>query len=199
MSRKGVFSALDDDHLRAEVDARFAALIAEVPAPAFTVSIDKQRHLERYKVWQFRPYHYVMTCLLERFVQWLERTGNVGDVMGEATNPTHDAQLRRAFRFFHKNGTSWVKAVVVQKHLLSKELRLEDKIAMSQACSLPTAWLTRHIVASNSRSSASPYQTTMAHFSRDYLSAKSTTGVHPTGKLRAMEKSGCPRKQPGGL
>jgi Protein of unknown function (DUF3800) len=129
MSRKGVFSALDDDHLRAEFDARFAALIAEVPAPAFTVSIDKQRHLERYKVWQFSPYHYVMTCLLERFVQWLERTGNVGDVMGEARNPTHDAQLRRAFRFFHKSGTSWVKAVVVQKHLLSKELRLEDKIA----------------------------------------------------------------------
>jgi hypothetical protein len=29
------------------------ALVAEVPAPAFTVSIDKTRHLEKYKVWQF--------------------------------------------------------------------------------------------------------------------------------------------------
>lgn len=120
---------MHDNHLRAEFDARFAALIAEVPAPAFTVSIDKQRHLEKYKVWQFNPYHYVMTCLLERFVQWLERTGNIGDVMGEARNPTHDAQLRRAFRFFHKNGTPWVKAATVQKHLLSKELRLEHKTA----------------------------------------------------------------------
>lgn len=129
MSRKGAFQAFDADHLRAEFDARFAALIAEVPAPAFTVSIDKQRHLEKYKVWQFSPYHYVMTCLLERFVQWLERTGNLGDVMGEARNPTHNAQLRRAFMFFHKNGTPWVKAATVQKNLLSKELRLEPKTA----------------------------------------------------------------------
>ena len=128
MSREGVFAALNDDHLRAQFDARFAALVAEVPAPAFTVSIDKQRHLEKYKVWQFSPYHYVMTCLLERFVLWLNRTGNVGDVMGEARNPTHDAQLRRAFRFFHKNGTK-VRPAVIQARLLSKELRLEPKIA----------------------------------------------------------------------
>ena len=129
MSRKGVFAALNDDHLRAEFDARFAALIAEVPAPAFTVSIDKQRHLEKYKVWQFSPYHYVMTCLLERFVQWLERSKNVGDVMGEARNPKHDAQLRRAFTRFHEKGTEWVKRAVIQKCLISKELRLEPKTA----------------------------------------------------------------------
>jgi hypothetical protein len=177
----------------------FAALIAEVPAPAFTVSIDKQRHLERYKVWQFSPYHYVMTCLLERFVQWLERTGNVGDVMGEARNPTHDAQLRRAFRFFHKNGTSWVKAVVVQKHLLSKELRLEDKIANVAGLQLADGLAHPAHRSFKFKKLGQPIQTTMAHFSRDYLSAKSTTGVHPTGKLRAMEKSGCPKKQPGGL
>jgi Protein of unknown function (DUF3800) len=128
MSREGAFAALNDNHLRAQFDARFAALVAEVPAPAFTVSIDKQQHLEKYKVWQFSPYHYVLTCLLERFVLWLHRTGNVGDVMGEARNPTHDAQLRRAFRFFHRHGTS-VKPVVIQRCLASKELRLETKSA----------------------------------------------------------------------
>jgi hypothetical protein len=47
MSREGVFAALNDDHLRAQFDARFAALVAEVPAPAFTISIDKQGHLEK--------------------------------------------------------------------------------------------------------------------------------------------------------
>jgi hypothetical protein len=128
MSRKGVFAKLNDDHLRAEFDARFAAIIAEIPAPAFTVSIDKQAHLQKYKVWQFSPYHYVLTCLLERFVLWLHRTGNVGDVMGEARNPTHDAQLRRAFRRFYKNGTK-VLPTVIQKCLTSSELRLEPKAA----------------------------------------------------------------------
>jgi hypothetical protein len=128
MSRAGVFAALNDDHLRAEFDARFAALVAEVPAPVFTVSIDKQDHLQKYKVWQFSPYHYVMTCLLERFVLWLNRTGNVGDVMGEARNPTHDAQLRRAFRFFYENGTK-VRPAVIHARLTSKELKLEPKTA----------------------------------------------------------------------
>lgn len=126
MTRDGIFAALHDDHLRAQFDARFAALVAEVPAPAFTVSIDKTQHVKKYKVWQFSPYHYVLTCLLERFVLWLNRTGNVGDVMGEARNPTHDAQLRRAFRFFYKNGTK-VRAEVIQRCLISGELRLEPK------------------------------------------------------------------------
>ena len=38
-----------------------------------------------------------MTCLLERYVLWLHYAGLVGDVMGEARGPKHDAQLRRAF------------------------------------------------------------------------------------------------------
>ena len=46
--------------------------------------------------------------------------------MGEARNPKHDAQLRRAFRFFYKNGTQ-VKKEVIQARLTSGELRLESK------------------------------------------------------------------------
>lgn len=128
ISRSGAFAALNDAHLRAQFDARFAALVAEVPAPAFTVSIDKEEHLTKYKVWQYSPYHYVATCLFERFVLWLHRTGNVGDVMGEARNPTHDAQLRRAFRRFYKYGTV-VRREIIQKCLISKELHLEPKTA----------------------------------------------------------------------
>jgi len=128
MSREGAFAVLQDVAIRAKFDARFAALVESLPCPVFTVSIDKQAHLERYKVWQFNPYHYVMTCLLERFVLWLNRKRYVGDVLGEARNPTHDAQLRRAFRFFHKNGT-FVRTDVIQKCLISKELRLQPKTA----------------------------------------------------------------------
>ena len=126
MDKKGVFAVLEDAKLRARFDAEFAAMVESLTGPAFTVSIDKQAHLEKYTKWQFNPYHYVMTCLLERFVLWLNRTGNVGDVMGEARNPTHDAQLRRAFRYFYQNGTE-VRKDVIQKCLISKELRLEPK------------------------------------------------------------------------
>ena len=128
MRREGAFSVLNNEQVRKEFDARFAALVAEVPAPAYTVSIDKKAHLEKYRVWRFSPYHYVMTCLLERFVRGLERTGNLGDAVGEARNPTHDAQLRRAFRRFYENG-SYVPKAMVQRRLISRELRLEPKSA----------------------------------------------------------------------
>ena len=44
-----------DAAVRADFDAQFANLVEYLPGPAFTVSIDKQAHLERYKVWQFDP------------------------------------------------------------------------------------------------------------------------------------------------
>jgi hypothetical protein len=123
---KNDFAILNDAATRIKFDAEFLALVGKLPRPAFTVSIDKQEHLDRYERWQFNPYHYAMTCLLERFVLWLYYSGNVGDVMGEARGPKHDAQLRRAFRFFYKNGTT-VRTDVIHARLISRELRLVPK------------------------------------------------------------------------
>jgi len=128
MDAKGDFAVLRNADIRIKFNAQFAALVGRLSRPAFTVSIDKQEHLEKYKVWQFSPYHYALTCLLERFVLWLHYSGEVGDVMGEARGPKHDAQLRRAFRFFYKNGTT-VRKEVIQKRLISRELRLQPKQA----------------------------------------------------------------------
>jgi hypothetical protein len=125
---KGDFAVLKNAEVRAKFNAEFAALVGRLSGPAFTVSIDKQEHLKKYKIWQFSPYHYALTCLLERFVLWLHYSGHVGDVMGEARSPKHDAQLRPAFRFFYKNGTE-VRTEVVQSRLISRELQLRPKQA----------------------------------------------------------------------
>jgi len=58
---KGEFAILNEDGVRAKFDAGFIALVDHLPRPAFTVSIDKEKHLEKYTVWQFNPYHYAMT------------------------------------------------------------------------------------------------------------------------------------------
>jgi hypothetical protein len=129
MDRAGIFADLDDDETRAEFDAQFANLIGYLPGPVFTVSIDKQEHLEKYKAWQFDPYHYVLTCLVERYVLWLHRNGLVGDVLGEARGPRHDGRLRRAYRRLYMNGSGFVRVQVVQQRLISRELRLEPKTA----------------------------------------------------------------------
>jgi hypothetical protein len=127
MGRQGIFAVLENDTVRADFDAQFANLVGYLPGPAFTVSIDKQAHLEKYKVWQFDTYHYVLTCLVKRFVLWLNRYGFVGDVMGEARGPEHDARLRMAYGRLHKSGSDFVDKGLVQAKLISRELRLEPK------------------------------------------------------------------------
>ena len=122
MGRQGIFAVLENDTVRADFDAQFANLVGYLPGPAFTVSIDKQAYLEKYKVWQFDPY-----CLVERFVLWLNRYGFVGDVMGEARGPKHDARLRMAYGRLHKSGSDFVDKGLVQAKLISRELRLEPK------------------------------------------------------------------------
>ncbi len=129
IGRDGPFAVLEDDTLRALFDAQFGNLIEYLPGPAFTVSIDKQEHLEKYKAWQFDPYHYVLTCLVERYVLWLKRHGFVGDVMGEARGPKHDGRLRRSYRRMYDHGSTFVGPQVVQARLISRELRLEPKTA----------------------------------------------------------------------
>lgn len=87
--------------------------------------------------------------MLERFVLWLNSEGYQGDVMGEARNPTHDAQLRRSFRRFYALGTN-VTTAVIRRSLISSELRLEPKSANIAA--LQVADLLAHPAHRNYRS-----------------------------------------------
>lgn len=129
MRREGVFAVLRNESLKAEFDARLLAIIAECCSVAFTVSIDKLEHLNRYKVWQASPYHYVLTCLVERYVMWLERQSAVGDIMGEARSPTHDGQLRRSYRRFFEQGNQYFPSKRLRTSLTSAELKLVTKKA----------------------------------------------------------------------
>jgi hypothetical protein len=129
MDREGVFEILEDAAIRADFDAQFLELVGHLPGPAFTVSIDKQEHLEKYKKWQFDPYHYVLTCLVERYGLWLNRMNYVGDVIGEARTEWHDARLRRAYRHQYDNGSRFLRPEVAQARLISRELRLRPKSA----------------------------------------------------------------------
>lgn len=127
MRKTRKFAVLQNDNLRQEFDARILSIISECVQVAFTISIDKKAHFEKYNVWQHSPYHYTMQCLVERFVYWLKRRNYIGDVVGEARNSTHDKQLRRAYRRLGTNPGSYLKLEDLAKHLTSKELKLFPK------------------------------------------------------------------------
>ena len=129
MRKDGRFAVLRNESLRAEFDARVFAIVSECLLTAFTISIDKVAHKQRYSVWQYSPYHYVMECMIERFVRWLERNNAVGDVYGEARSPTHDKKLRRAYKMLHKHGNNFVTAGQFQARLTTSSLGLLAKDA----------------------------------------------------------------------
>ncbi|WP_398286809.1 DUF3800 domain-containing protein [Sphingomonas daechungensis] len=70
-----------------------------------------------------------MECLVERFVKWLTKNGHVGDVIGEARNPTHDKHLRRAYRRLYQRGNAFHTPEQIQSRLTTGELKLAPKDA----------------------------------------------------------------------
>ena len=125
-SRRGKFSPLRDDNLRAEFERQLAELVRNIPATAITISIDKLALSKKQSRWPINLHQYALMCLLEWFVLWLDRNGYYGDLIGESQGPTQDEQLRRTFTHFYENGDS-VGKEVVQSRLISRELRLEPK------------------------------------------------------------------------
>jgi hypothetical protein len=68
------------------------------------------------------PYHYCLAVLLERYVQFMERTNTTGDVLAESRGKKENIQLEKAYAYLYKNGTDHVPAQIFQKRLSSKEL-----------------------------------------------------------------------------
>lgn len=127
--REGVFAILKNSQIRQEFDSRLGSIVSECIASAFTISMDKLEHRQKYLVWQYSPYHYLMECLVERFVMWLERRGAKGDIIGEARNKPHDQKLRQAYHLLHRRGNAFINEAKFQEHLTSAELRLLPKDA----------------------------------------------------------------------
>jgi hypothetical protein len=139
MRREGCFSVLRDPDRREAFDADLLALVEEQPFQAITVTIDKKEHLERYRVWRFDPYHYCLTCLVERYVQWMDRHDLTGDVVIEARFKKVDKKLKASFSRLWHEGTDRVPARIMQARLLSKDIGMYVKaanIAGLQLCDL---------------------------------------------------------------
>jgi len=136
------FEALQDSVVNAKWEETVLDLVSSLPYLAITVMIDKHEHRDRYKVWHFNPYHYCMTALIERYVMWLKRNRETGDVVVEPRFKAVDRALKNAFRHIWNNGTGNVSAREIQDHLTSKELKFAAKTA--NVCGLQLVELIAH-------------------------------------------------------
>ena len=116
-----------DDRIRFEFATRWASLVRETRYLALASAIDKHAHVEKYKVWQYDPYHFCLECLLQRYVYWLHHHGEVGDVLVESRGPKADKRLKEAYRRFYTKGLDRLSVSVIQARLTSGELKLAVK------------------------------------------------------------------------
>jgi len=123
------FTVLRQEEKRNQFDSLILKLIEDSKYRVFTVVIDKREHKERYSVWQFQPYHYCMTVMLERYVRWLARLDAVGDVLAESRGKKENKQLAKAYRRIYERGSDHVPASLFQSRLSSVEIKLKPKIA----------------------------------------------------------------------
>lgn len=127
MNRKGVFHALRDEETRKKFDAGIIRYLTDTKYTLITTVIDKQRMLEQ-KHWEEKhPYHYLMRILVEKYVQWLERQGDTGDIMPEMRQGKKDRELERAFASVRIWGADYVNAKRIKAAIPSKHLKFRSK------------------------------------------------------------------------
>jgi len=127
VNKKPPFTSLRDIETEKRFNRDILKMIRETEYEVLTVVIDKLRHKQRYTVWRYDPYHYCMAILLERYVLWLERKGQIGDVMAESRGGKEDRRLKGSFQKVYEDGTDYIFADQIQSRLTSKQLKVKPK------------------------------------------------------------------------
>ena len=109
---------------------------------AMAVTIDKRKHLEKYNIWHYEPYHYCFEVLLERYVLFLHYRRLKGDVMVESRSTKPDKNLKNSYRRFYGKGTTNISAGIIQNCLTTGELKCKKK--GENICGLQLADLLAH-------------------------------------------------------
>jgi len=127
VQKKFPFQALKDDLAALCFDGDLLGLLDSIDYTVLTVVIDKFEHQQRYTVWRYDPYHYCLSVVVERFIQWLVRKAAVGDVMAESRGGGEDKRLKKSFAKLYNEGSNYVGKESFAQYLTSKQLKLKTK------------------------------------------------------------------------
>lgn len=127
--RERAFTVLRDPEPERIFNEGLKLLIRSMPYLVTTVTIDKRAHRSQYEVWRFDPYHYCLTCLVERYVSYLHRHDSRGDVVIEPRFRDADERVRQSFALLYDDGTTVVPKEMIQRRLLSRDIKFEAKKA----------------------------------------------------------------------
>lgn len=92
-----------------------------------TALIDKKAMLRKETWANKQPYHYLMEVLVEKYVQFLERKNDIGDIMPEGRLGKKDERLQTAFIGVKARGTFYVPRARMQARIPSSNLKFRYK------------------------------------------------------------------------
>ena len=121
------FQALKRMEIRAVFDAELIELLRDWDYQVITVCLDKRAFVLAGYGANHNPYHFCLTALTERFVDWLVRNQAHGDVMIEARRGNEDREVKRCFRSLCENGTETVAKERFWNALTSREIKPKTK------------------------------------------------------------------------
>lgn len=127
LNKKHPFELLRDEEVERAFNASLLDILQTLDYNVITVTIDKQEHQQRYNVWQYEPYHYCLTVMVERYVAWLKTLSAVGDVMAESRGGNEDKRLKASFERVYGEGSAYTASEVYDTHLTSKQLKVKPK------------------------------------------------------------------------
>lgn len=127
MQGAGRFNSLSNPAVRQRFDEELLALLESWSYRVITVVLDKRKHHAQYGAFAYDPYHYCLQILLERFILFLKETESIGDVMAEKRGKKEDARLAATYTALYTGGTGPLQAPLIQRHLVSGELKARTK------------------------------------------------------------------------
>ncbi|MCK0120106.1 DUF3800 domain-containing protein [Loktanella sp. F6476L] len=143
VKRKSVFGQLNDNKKRELFDGLVLNLVQNTEFRLITVVIDKLEMTRQHHWEQKHPYHYLMEIMVEKFVQFLERVDDIGDIMPEARQGKKDRKLQEVFSDAKQNGTRFLNGERgverIHSRIRGSQLKFrtkKDNISGLQLCDL---------------------------------------------------------------
>ncbi|MEI9419185.1 hypothetical protein [Mesorhizobium sp. Cs1321R2N1] len=127
MGLKGPYECLRDVGKKALFDEMILKLFQDSEYTVITALIDKKWMVAQEHWARNEPYHFLMEILVEKYLQFLERMGTIGDIMPESRQSKDDL-LQKAFDGLRRGGCAYVSAPRIASAIRAKTLKFRTKL-----------------------------------------------------------------------
>lgn len=126
----GNFKFLQDKKIRDIFDDDLLKILKNTKYNVISSLIDKQEFQEKYQFYR-NTYHYLLEIMIERFAKFLINNNSIGTIYIEARGKKEDYKLKKVYKYFLTNGTSYMNKDKLSC-ITNSEIKFETKRTILQ-------------------------------------------------------------------